>query len=331
MQINHTASPTRSSSEADASPADGSRRPPAEDRWEWVEHLVPISFLRVLWNGLFPSRFRALVLEALDGTPPQGYARPFTFCMGCWLLLVAAMQSFPWAFEATGLTPILQSLPPADRREVAQELGIDTMAVIRDSGEVKLGNAGLRAVDRIHHLTGKRFGRPTPSDIAQYLESRGDTALAIRVRGYALREDERPTPFGETTVAFFVVFGLVPGWWISHKLLASRKRTAVETRYVHMYNDGWFVVFVLIPLSIATYAGTAFATRVPQRVLLAIALIGLTTWLVRTPQLFRATHDSPRWRVALAHVAGLLVALLMAVVFAVISAILKAAVLRSGF
>jgi hypothetical protein len=40
----------------------------------------------VLWNGLFPSRFRALVLEALDGTPPEGYSRPLTFCIGCWRL-----------------------------------------------------------------------------------------------------------------------------------------------------------------------------------------------------------------------------------------------------
>jgi hypothetical protein len=86
MQINPTESPTRSSSEVDASRADDVRRPPAHDRWEWIEHVVPISFLRVLWNGLFPSRFRALVLEALDGTPPEGYSRPLTFCIGCWLL-----------------------------------------------------------------------------------------------------------------------------------------------------------------------------------------------------------------------------------------------------
>lgn len=33
MQINHTESPTRSSSEAEPSAADGPRRPPHEDRW----------------------------------------------------------------------------------------------------------------------------------------------------------------------------------------------------------------------------------------------------------------------------------------------------------
>ena len=331
MQINPTASPTRSSSEAEPSPADGSRRPPEEDRWEWIEHVVPISFLRVLWNGLFPSRFRALVLEALDGTPPQGYARPLTFCIGCWLLFFAAVQTFPWAFSTVGLNPIFTSLPAGDRHAVAQKLGIDTIVAIKDSGNVSFGNAGLRAVDRVHHLTGKRFGRPTSSDIAEYLETQGDTTLAIRVRGYAAREDERPTPFSETTLVFFVVFGLVPGWWVSHKLLGSRKRTVRETRYVHMYNDSWFVVFVLIPFSIATYAGTAFATRVPQRVLLAIAAVGLMTWVVRTPQLFRATHDASRWRVALAHIAGLVVATLMALVFAVGSTIVKVTVLRSGF
>jgi hypothetical protein len=331
MQINHTASPTRSSSEAELPPVDGSRRPLAEDRWEWIEHIVPISFLRVLWNGLRPSRFRVLVLEALDGTPPQGYARPLTFCMGCWLLFFAAAQAFPWAFSTVGLNPILTSLPAADRQAVARQLGIDTIIAIRDTGNVTFGNAGLRAVDRVHHLTGKRFGRPTPSDIAQYLETKGDTALAVRVRGYALRQDERPTPFGETTLVFFVVFGLVPGWWVSHKILASRKRTVVETRYVHMYNDSWFVVFVLLPLSIATWAGTAFATRVPQRMLLAIAAAGLLTWIVRTPMLFRATHDAPRWRVAAAHLAGFTVAVAMAAAFAILSTIVTVTIMRSGF
>ena len=331
MQINHTASPTRSSSEAEVSPADGSRRPPEDDRWEWVEHIVPISFLRVLWNGILPSRFRTMVLEALDGTPPQGYARPLTFCMGCWLLFFAAARAFPWAFSIAGVSPILASLPAADRHAVAQKLGIDTIIRVPDTGSVTFGDAGLRALDRVHLLTGERFGRPTPSDIAQYLETQGDTALAIRVRGYTMREGERPTPFGETTLVFFVVFGLVPGWWVSHKLLASRTRTVRETRYVHMYNDSWLVVFVLIPLSIATYAGTAFASRVPQRMLLAIAAIGFTTWIVRTPRLFRATHDAPRWRVALAHIVGLFVAVAMAAVFAILSTIVTISIMRSGF
>jgi hypothetical protein len=321
-----------------------------EQRWEWIEHVVPISFLRVLWNGLFPSRFRTLVLEALDGEPSQvasiaeprppvrsgeegrdSYSRPLTFCIGCWLLFFATGQAFPWAFRVVGLGPVLTSLPAADRHAVAHMFGIDTIIVVKDSGSLSLGNAGLRAVDRVHHLTGKRFGRPTPSDIAQYIEDHGDLDLAIRVRGYAQRDEDRPTPFNETTLIFFVVFGLVPGWWVSHKLLASRKRTARETRYVHMYNDGWFVVFVLIPVSIATWAGTAFATRVPQRVLLAITVAGLVTWLVRTPMLFRATHGAPRWRVAVAHIAGLTVAILMAVAFAIANAIVTVAVMRSGF
>lgn len=331
MQINHTESPTRSSSEADPSRVDDSRRPLADDRWEWVEHVVPISFLRVLWNGLFPSRFRALVLEALDGSPPQGYSRPLTFCMGCWLLFFASAQAFPWAFRTVGLSPILTSLPAADRHAVARQLGIDTIVTIPDSGNVGMGNAGLRAVERVHHVTGKRFGRPTPSDIAEYLETHGDSDLAIRVRGYALREEDRPSPINETALIFFVVFGLVPGWWVSHKLLASRKRTARETRYVHMYNDSWFVVFVLIPASIATYAGTAFATRVPQRLLLGIAAIGAVTWIVRTPMLFRATHDAARWRVAVAHIAGFTVAVVMAVLFAIANTMVTVTVMHSGW
>jgi hypothetical protein len=306
-------------------------RPPVHDRWEWVEHVVPISFLRVLWKGLFPSRFRALVLEALDGTPPEGYSRPLTFCIGCWLLFFGTVQALPWAFRTVGLTPIIASLPSADRHTVLHKLGIDTIVVVKDSGEVLFGTGGRRALARVHHLTGKRFGRPTPSDIAQYLESQGDSALAIRVRGYAARQDERPSPFNETTLIVFVVFGLVPGWWVSHKLLGSRKRTARETRYVHMYNDGWFVVFVLVPFSMATYAGTAFATSVPQRLLVGITIVGAVTWIVRTPMLFRATHDAPRWRVAVAHIVGLFVATAMAVLFAIAGTIVSVTVMRSGF
>lgn len=321
MQINPTASPTKSSP-AELPPADEVRRPPVEERWEWIEHVVPISFLRVLWNGIFPSRFRALVLDGLDGAPPPGYARPLTFCIGCWLLFFASVQAFPWASLGSGLPSIFGALPAADRRAVAHSLGIDTILVIKDSGSIAYGNAGLRALERVHRLTGKRFGQPTASDIADYLDKQGEGDLAIRVRGYVARQVDRPTPFNETALVFFVVFGLVPGWWVSHKLLASRRRTALETRYVHMYNDSWLVVFVLIPLSIATYAGTAFATRVPQRILLAIAIAGLVTWLARTPMLFRATHDAPRWRVAAAHVAALVVAVVMAVVFTAASTII---------
>ncbi|HEY4304235.1 MAG TPA: hypothetical protein VGM82_07210 [Gemmatimonadaceae bacterium] len=130
---------------------------------------------------------------------------------------------------------------------------------------------------------------------------------------------------------FFVVFGLVPGWWVSHTLLASTRRTARETRAVHMYSDSWFVVFVLMPLSIATYAGTAFASQNPQRILLALAIAGLVIWLARTPMLFRATHGASRGRVIVAHAAGLTVSVIMAVLFAAASSIVTVAITRSGF
>jgi hypothetical protein len=310
---------------------DDRRREPGE-RWEWIEYIVPVSFLRVLWNGLFPSRFRALVLEGLDGSPPPGYARPLSFAIGCWLLLFAAGRAFPWAFKVNGVANVLSVLPAADRHEVAHRLGIDTIpgVVIPDSGEVRLGPARARVVDRVHRLTQQRFGRPTPSDIADYLEGSGDVALGIRVRGYAARMDDRPTPVDETTVIFFVVFGLVPGWWVSHLILASHRRSARETRAVHMYNDSWFVVFVLIPFSLATYAGGAFDSRAPQYALLAAAIAGLVTWIARTPGLYRATHDAARWRVALAHVAGLSVAAVMAVIFAILQMVVVTAVNRLG-
>ena len=62
---------------------------------EWREHVLPFKFFRALWDARFPSRFRRLVLEALDGTPAEGYSRRVTFCLGCWLLFAAAATNFP--------------------------------------------------------------------------------------------------------------------------------------------------------------------------------------------------------------------------------------------
>jgi len=304
-----------------------------EERWEWVEHLVPLQFLRALWDALFPKRFERVVVDALDGTPAPGYARPLTFCLGCWLLLYAVGKTTPWAFSGTGIVTVLRELPPAERHAVAAQLGIDTLAgvIVVDSGSVPIARGARLVIAHVDKVLGKPFGRASASDVAQYLEKNHQLDLAIRVRGYVARYEERPTPFSETSLVMFVVFGLVPGWWVSHLILHSRRRTLRETRYVHMYNDSLLVVWCLAPFFVATWAGEAFATAGPQHVLTVVVLAGAAYWLWRTVRLFRLTHAVPVWRIAAAHVAGVTVAFIMCLVFSFGAGILRGTMARAGF
>ncbi|HEY4304236.1 MAG TPA: hypothetical protein VGM82_07215 [Gemmatimonadaceae bacterium] len=282
-----------------------------EDRAEWVEHLVPLQFLRVLWNGVFPSRFRKLVLDAVSGTPPLGDARPFTFCLGCWLLVYSVASTFS---TDHGIENALQVLPAVERHQVAQRLGIDTMVVIPDTGKIALDTARGRVAQRVRQVTGKRFHNISAVEIATYLEKHGDKELGLRVRGFASL-DEHDEIVGEGTIVLFVVFGLVPGWWLAHRVLASPRRSFRETRYVYMYNDSWLLVFFVCPMIMMIATNEAFSSGVPMNVLIGICLAALLVWIVRTPRLFRATHDASLWRVAIAQLCVIVVA--FAVFFAV--------------
>lgn len=299
---------------------------------EWLDHLVPLQLLRALWDALFPSRFERIVVESIDGTPPAGYPRPITFSIGCWLLFFAVAQAFPWAFATTGVSAVLNALPAAERHQVADRLGISAIPglAIADTGLMSFGRNTRPAAAVVRARLGRRAGRVTASEVAGYLESHGDAELGLRVRGFAARANEKSSPFDQTTLVMFVVFGLVPGWLVSHLILHSARRTVRETRRVHMYNDSWLVVTCLIPLSVATYSGEAFATPWPQRMLAAIGVAALLVWMIRTVRLFRLTHQSPAWRTMLAHAAGLGVALLMSAVFSVGAMALRDLVHRAG-
>jgi hypothetical protein len=254
---------------------------------------VPIQFLRVLWDALFPSRFQHIVLEGIDGTPPPGFARPLTFCLGCWLLFYGVAKVTPWAFSASGAPAVLRELPPADRDTVMRVLGLDTVrgVVVADTGPQPIVAGTRRAIGYVNERLGKRFGRPTASEFAAFLESHGKPELGLRLRGYASRLEDRPTPFSETSLVFFVVFGLVPGWWVSHKVLASPRRTFRETRAVHMYSDAFLVAYMLVPLSVATWAGLAFASSRPQEVVTVIGIAAFVYWIWSTLRIYRVTQE----------------------------------------
>lgn len=268
-----------------------------DDRWEWVEHLVPIQFLRVLWNGLFPSRFRAMVLEGIDGTPAKGYARPLTFCLGCWLLLYSVVNAFPLGH---GVAAALTALPAVERQQLAQRLGIDTIAgvVISPTAKVEFGKARHAVVVHLRDVLHKRVRNASSAEIASYVETHGDKELGLRVRGYASLAD-RPELFTESTLVLFVVFGLVPCWWIAHLVLASPRRSFRETRYVYMYNDSWLLVFFFCPLMIFA-AGDEALSGIELDVLGPLCALALLFWLARTPRLFKATHAAALWRIIVA-------------------------------
>jgi hypothetical protein len=303
------------------------------DRWEWIEHLVPIRFARVLWDSLFPKRFRALVLDALDGTPAADYAKPLTFCLGCWLLLYAAFVSFPGADVAAGIEQTLKSLPSAERHSVARTLGIDTLgkegAVIPDTGAVSL-DVG-RASRVLHAKLGKRAGRIDGHDVAGYLESHGQPELGLDVRGYIDRELNRRRDLAETVVVMFAVFGLIPAWFVSHLLLGAKHRSFRQTRFVHMYNDSWLLVFFIVPFVLGEYSQQAFDSLRLMQAFIVIAVVSIPFWLVRTVWLYRATHGAPVWRVAASHVIGFAVALGTAFGMAYLFGMVSGLIRRAGF
>jgi hypothetical protein len=275
---------------------------------EWLEHILPLKFFRTLWDALFPSRFRHLVLEALDGPPAEGYSRPVTFCLGCWLLFAAVATNFPLSSSDAGIEATLSALPTSDRRAVVHALGIDTMAsvTIADTGRVRFRGGATQIVSApLRRPLKRRFGRITERDIAQYLGRNGQEDLALRMRGVVDRTNDRPQLFGDTALLLIIAFAMVPGWAVSHLVLRRTGRTMRETRYVHMYNDAWLVFAGLIPFWFGLYAETAIDARLPTQIFISTGLIGLIFWLVRTPRLFHATHGVSVARVAVAHVAGL--------------------------